>query len=277
MTPLKNIAFVINLSKPKAQSTAEVLANIAQAQGKQTQFITQHPTEKNCLKDVDLCCVIGGDGTLLGVLDASIHNQTKVLGVNLGKLGFLATYNPDQLIKDFASILGGDYTIEERSILECQSNTGESAFALNDLVIKESENRGLIRLKVKSEQRLISEYHCDGLIFATPTGSTAYNLSAGGPIISPNVEAIAMTPICPHTLGNRSVIFDSKTHIEVLFDNLPEAPLVSIDGKKYFEKESLISIKIQLAKRRFPLIHNKANTHFSIVRDKLNWGDPTVR
>ena len=277
MTPLKNIAFVINLSKPKAQSTAEALANIAQAQGKQTQFITQHPTEKDCLKDVDLCCVIGGDGTLLGVLDASIHNQTKVLGVNLGKLGFLATYNPDQLIKDFASILDGDYTVEERSILKCQSNTGESAFALNDLVIKESENRGLIRLKVKSEQRLISEYHCDGLIFATPTGSTAYNLSAGGPIISPNVEAIAMTPICPHTLGNRSVIFDSKTHIEVLFDNLPEAPLVSIDGKKYFEKESLISIKIQLAKRRFPLIHNKANTHFSIVRDKLNWGDPTVR
>lgn len=277
MTPLKNIAFVINLSKPKAQATAEVLANIAQAQGKQTQFITQYPTENDYLKDVDLCCVIGGDGTLLGVLDASIHNQTKVLGVNLGKLGFLATYNPDQLIKDFASILDGDYSVEERSILECQSNTGETAFALNDLVIKESENRGLIRLKVKSEQRLISEYHCDGLIFATPTGSTAYNLSAGGPIISPNVEAIAMTPICPHTLGNRSVIFDTKTHIEVLFDNLTEAPLVSIDGKKYFEKESLISINIQLSKKRFPLIHNKANTHFSIVRDKLNWGDPTVR
>ena len=92
MTPVQSIAFVINLSKPEAQSTAEALANIAQAQGKQTQFITQHPLESNCLKDVDLCCVIGGDGTLLGVLDASIHSQTKVLGVNLGKLGFLATY-----------------------------------------------------------------------------------------------------------------------------------------------------------------------------------------
>ena len=277
MTPVQSIAFVINLSKPEAQSTAEALANIAQAQGKQTQFITQHPLESDCLKDVDLCCVIGGDGTLLGVLDASIHSQTKVLGVNLGKLGFLATYNPDQLIKDFASILDGDYSVEERSILHCQSNTGETALALNDLVIKEGENRGLIRLKVKSEQRLVSEYHCDGLIFATPTGSTAYNLSAGGPIISPNVEAIAMTPICPHTLGNRSVIFDKKTPIEVSFHDLPEAPLVSIDGKKYFEKDSLSSISIQLAKERFPLIHNKSNTHFSIVRDKLNWGDPTVR
>ena len=117
---------------------------------------------------------------MLGVLDASIHNQTKVIGVNLGKLGFLATYNPDQLIKDFSSILDGDYSVEERSILHCKSNTGETALALNDLVIKEGENRGLIRLKVKSEQRLVSEYHCDGLIFATPTGSTAYNLSAGG-------------------------------------------------------------------------------------------------
>ena len=277
MTPIQSIAFVINLSKPNAQPTAEVLADIAKAQRKQTRFITQHPLEKDCLKDVDLCCVIGGDGTLLGVLEASIHGQTKVLGVNLGKLGFLATYKPDQLIQDFASILEGEYSVEERSMLHCQSNTGETALALNDLVIKESENRGLIRLKVKSEQRLISEYHCDGLIFATPTGSTAYNLSAGGPIISPNVEAIAMTPICPHTLGNRSVIFDSKTPIEVSFDDLPDAPLVSIDGKKHFEKNSLSSIQIQLAKERFPLIHNKANTHFSIVRDKLNWGDPTVR
>jgi NAD+ kinase len=277
MTPIKSIAFVINLSKPNAQSTAEALADIAQAQGKHTQFITQHPLEKDCLEDVDLCCVIGGDGTLLGVLDASIHSQTKVLGVNFGKLGFLATFKPDQLTKDFASILEGNYSVEERSILFCQSNTGETAYALNDLVIKENENRGLIRLKVKSEQRLISEYHCDGLIFATPTGSTAYNLSAGGPIISPNVEAIAMTPICPHTLGNRSVIFDTKTPIEVSFDDLPAAPLVSIDGKKNFQEDALNSISIQLAKETFPLIHNQTNTHFSIVRDKLNWGDPTVR
>jgi NAD+ kinase len=277
MTPIKSIAFVINLSKPNAQSTAEALADIAQAQGKHTQFITQHPLEKDCLEDVDLCCVIGGDGTLLGVLDASIHSQTKVLGVNFGKLGFLATFKPDQLTKDFASILEGNYSVEERSILFCQSNKGETAYALNDLVIKENENRGLIRLKVKSEQRLISEYHCDGLIFATPTGSTAYNLSAGGPIISPNVEAIAMTPICPHTLGNRSVIFDTKTPIEVSFDDLPAAPLVSIDGKKHFQEDALNSISIQLAKETFPLIHNQTNTHFSIVRDKLNWGDPTVR
>jgi NAD+ kinase len=277
MTPIKSIAFVINLSKPNAQSTAEALADIAQAQGKHTQFITQHPLEKDCLEDVDLCCVIGGDGTLLGVLDASIHSQTKVLGVNFGKLGFLATFKPDQLTKDFASILEGNYSVEKRSILFCQSNTGETAYALNDLVIKENENRGLIRLKVKSEQRLISEYHCDGLIFATPTGSTAYNLSAGGPIISPNVEAIAMTPICPHTLGNRSVIFDTKTPIEVSFDDLPAVPLVSIDGKKHFQEDALNSISIQLAKETFPLIHNQTNTHFSIVRDKLNWGDPTVR
>lgn len=277
MTPIHSIAFVINLSKPEAQPTALALADIAQAKGRKTQFITQHPLDKDCLKDIDLCCVIGGDGTLLGVLDASIHCQTKVLGVNLGKLGFLATYNPDQLIQDFASLLEGNYSVEERSILYCESNTGETAFALNDLVIKESENRGLIRLKVKSEQKLISEYHCDGLIFATPTGSTAYNLSAGGPIISPNVEAIAMTPICPHTLGNRSVIFDTKTPIEVSFEDLPVAPLVSIDGKRNFEKESLNSIRIQLAEEKFQLIHNQANTHFSIVRDKLNWGDPTVR
>jgi len=277
MTAIKSIAFVINLQKADAQSTAEALMQIAKAKGIQAVSITEHPLDAASLKGIDLCCVIGGDGTLLGSLTPSLEAQTKVLGVNLGKLGFLATYKPDQIIRDFADILDGNYQIEARAILDCQSDTGESAYALNDLVIKENENRGLIRLKVKSSEHLISEYHCDGLIFATPTGSTAYNLSAGGPIISPNVEAIAMTPICPHTLGNRSVIFDTEMPLEVYFDSSAPDPLITIDGKKCFKTQSLKSIRIQIAKKRFQLIHNPKNAHFSIVRDKLKWGDPTVQ
>ncbi len=277
MNAIQRIAFVINLQKADAQSTAEALIGIAEAKGVQCISITEHPLNKTSLEGIDLCCVIGGDGTLLGSLTPSLHAQTKVLGVNLGKLGFLATYKPDQIIQDFARILDGDYQVEARSILDCQSDSGQSVYALNDLVIKENENRGLIRLKVKSAERLISEYHCDGLIFATPTGSTAYNLSAGGPIISPNVEAIAMTPICPHTLGNRSVIFDTKMPLEVYFDASAPNPLISIDGIKCFENQSPQSIRIQIASKRFQLIHNPQNAHFSIVRDKLKWGDPTVQ
>ena len=277
MNDIQSIAFVINLSKPKAKETAETLSALTESKGIQTKHITEFPFDKQSFESIDLCCVIGGDGTLLGVVEAALENDTAVLGINLGKLGFLATFSIEQVKNDFLHILNGNYSIEKRSVLNCESSDGQSAYALNDLVIKENKNRGLIRLKVKSNLELISEYHCVGLIFATPTGSTAYNLSAGGPIISPNVEAIAMTPICPHTLGNRSVIFDSHNPIEVFFDDSPTQPLITIDGKTKFELKAISSIKITLSKRQFKLIQNSNNSHFSVVRSKLNWGDPTIR
>ena len=184
---ISSISFVVNLEKLDAKPLAEKLANIAHKKGVETQFITTQPLTENAFADVDLCCVIGGDGTLLSVLEPALFSKTKVLGVNLGKLGFLATYSPEQIILDLPSLIEGKYKVENRSVLSCLSQNNECKFALNDLVIKEAENRGLIRLKVYASDKLISEYHCDGLIFATPTGSTAYNLSAGGPIISPNV------------------------------------------------------------------------------------------
>ena len=277
MTPIKTISFVINLSKPQAMKIAEELSVIAKEKRIETNFITEYPLDEACLNKTDLCCVIGGDGTLLGVLKSALASNTKILGINLGKLGFLATFNINSAKEHFSSILEGQYTVEQRSVLHCQNSGGDFAYALNDLVLKDIGNRGLIRLKVKSNDELVSEYHCDGLIFATPTGSTAYNLSAGGPIISPKVEAIAMTPICPHTLGNRSVIFDAKTPIEVYFDTKPANPIISLDGKKSFDLKPPFTIKIQLSENRFQLIQNSQKSHFSIVRDKLNWGDPTIR
>lgn len=277
MKPIKSIVFVINVTKTNAQQTAEALASIARSKGIEVRFITEFPLDIDQFKSVDLCCSIGGDGTLLGVVEPALENQTAVLGINLGKLGFLATFSIEQIKHDFSKILEGQYSIEERSVLYCKSSNKSCAYALNDLVIKENKNAGLIRLKVKSDDELISEYHCDGLIFASPTGSTAYNLSAGGPIISPNVEAIAMTPICPHTLGNRSVIFDSHKPIEVFFEKAPSQAIISIDGQIKFQLEGSPSIQIQLADKRFKLIQNSNNSHFSVVRNKLNWGDPTIR
>ena len=133
----------------------------------------------------------------------------------MGKLGFLATFSAEEAAKDLPKLVKGYYEIAERSILCCTTKSGESAYGLNDVVLKETDGSGLIRLQVASNGTPVSEYDCDGLIFSTPTGSTAYNLSAGGPIIGIRVSAIAMTPICPHTLGNRSVIFDNSSQISV--------------------------------------------------------------
>jgi NAD+ kinase len=225
----------------------------------------------------DLCCAIGGDGTLLGVLEAALESGSAVLGINLGKLGFLATFTEAEAARDLPQLIQGNYSIAERSVLRCTNHKGECIFGLNDVVIKETQGSGLIRLCVSANDNPVSEYHCDGLVFSTPTGSTAYNLSAGGPIISPEVSAIAMTPICPHTFGNRSVIFDHSTHIKIQNGETGPCPRITIDGRVHFNSNSNFPIQVTVAEKKFRLMQNPDHSHFAIVRDKLNWGGPAIR
>ena len=225
----------------------------------------------------DLCVAVGGDGTLLGVLDAALAANAAVLGVNLGKLGFLATFSQQEAGDDFVRLIQGEYSIAERSVLRCSNALGESVFGLNDVVLKETQGSGLVRLRVAANSNAVSEYHCDGLIFSTPTGSTAYNLSAGGPIIGPRVSAIAMTPICPHTFGNRSVIFDNSTTITVESSQAAPCPRILIDGRVRFADRGNFPLTITVAEQSFRLMQNPDHSHFAIVRDKLNWGDPAIR
>ena len=243
----------------------------------QTTISSDYPLKPDTLQGQDLCCAIGGDGTLLGVLDAALESGAAVLGVNLGKLGFLATFSAEEAAKDLPQLIKGHYDIAERSVLRCTTRSGESVFGLNDVVLKETDGSGLIRLQVSSNGNPVSEYHCDGLIFSTPTGSTAYNLSAGGPIIGPKVSAIAMTPICPHTLGNRSVIFDNSSQIRVSHLEPGPSPRITIDGRVRFKSEDNFPIEIAVADRSFRLMQKPDHSHFAIVRDKLHWGGPTIR
>jgi NAD+ kinase len=242
-----------------------------------THILKGYPLTADALTGQDLCCAIGGDGTLLGVLDAALESGSAVLGINLGKLGFLATFTEAEAARDLPALIQGNYSIAERSILSCTNAKGDCIYGLNDVVIKETQGSGLIRLCVSANGNPVSEYHCDGLIFSTPTGSTAYNLSAGGPIIGPKVSAIAMTPICPHTFGNRSVIFDHSTQIKIESGELGPSPRITIDGRVRFELDGNFPIEVTVAKKKFRLMQNPDHSHFAIVRDKLNWGGPAIR
>lgn len=277
MAPIKSITFVVNSAKPGAEDAAASLSAVARANGAETRLLDQYPLAPDALEDQDLCCAVGGDGTLLGTLDAALGSATPVLGINMGKLGFLATFSQEEAARDLPSLIGGHHTIAERSVLLCTNRHSESVYALNDVVIKETEGRGLIRLRVSSDGNPVSEYHCDGLIFSTPTGSTAYNLSAGGPIIGPRVSALAMTPICPHTLGNRSVIFDHSARITVESGESGPSHRITVDGRIRFRETGNFPIRIGVAERKFRLMQNPDHSHFAIVRDKLNWGDPAIR
>ncbi len=277
MEPIRKITFAVNTTKPGAEEAARFLAGIAECEGAECRIVTDYPLKLDALDGQDLCCAIGGDGTLLGVLEAALESGAAVLGVNLGKLGFLATFTQEEAGKDLPALIHGNYSIAERSVLKCTTRHGDHVYGLNDVVLKETEGRGLIRLEVASNGKPVSEYHCDGLIFATPTGSTAYNLSAGGPIIGPKVSAIAMTPICPHTLGNRSVIFDNSTEISVASGEPGPCPRITVDGRVRFESNDNFPISITVAERSFRLMQNPDHSHFAIVRDKLDWGDPAIR
>jgi NAD+ kinase len=269
--PIRSLALVVNDQKSGAPQIAETLAAIAREHAVSTRTTNQFPLPTGWLKGADACCVIGGDGTLLGVVRESARHQVPIIGVNRGSLGFLTTYSADEARTQFPTLLGGEYCLAWRSLLECTTGPGQHDLALNDVLIKDERNSHLVRLEVYADDELVTDYFSDGLIFATPTGSTAYNLSAGGPLIHPGAEVIAMTPICPHTLSNRSIIFhhDVKLRVYNRAENFPL--LVGVDGQRNLVTCDDNPIEISLSSVRLPLIQRRDYEHFSVVRSKLKW------
>jgi NAD+ kinase len=172
---------------------------------------------------------------------------------------------------NFGELIGGAFRIDQRAMLDCSTRPGQHDLALNDVLIKDAVNSRIVRLEVLADDELVTEYTCDGLIFSTPTGSTAYNLSAGGPIIHPAADAIAMTPICPHTLSNRSIIFRDRVKLRVTNHSEDARLLVAMDGQRDLRASTGSSIEITVAKERLLLAQRSDYSHFAVVRAKLKW------
>jgi NAD+ kinase len=271
--PLRRLALVVNRSKPGAAELAAQLAVIAKRRKVTVEITDVFPIPAGFLKNQDACCVLGGDGTILSVVGEAVAAQTPVFGINQGKLGFLATIPVREAKTIFARLLAGEYHLARRTVLRAQAADGRVALALNDIVLKQPGLSRLISLQVFSDGKLVNEYHADGLIIATPTGSTAYNLSAGGPLIHPHAEVLALTPICPHTLSNRSVIFSGGTRLEIRGIEPGMRPVVSRDGQPCFEGGKVLPLSVELDKRTLALVQPTGHSHFDILRGKLKWGE----
>ncbi len=271
MKPIRRLAFVVNENKEGAPALARELAAMARANGVKFKQTTRFPLPTGYLKGFDACCVIGGDGTLLGVARESAREQVPIIGVNRGSLGFLTTFSADEARAQFAELLSGDFRIDHRAMLDCSTGSGVHDLALNDVLLKDEVNSRLVRLEVFADGELVTDYTCDGLIFSTPTGSTAYNLSAGGPILHPNAGVIAMTPICPHTLSNRSIIFRENVKLRVYNRSDDSRLLVAMDGQRNLKVSAQSPVEISMAKLRLPLAQRADYSHFSVVRTKLKW------
>jgi NAD+ kinase len=271
MKPIRKLAFVVNEQKEGAPALARELAAIARAGGATLKQTTRFPVPTGYLKGCDACCVIGGDGTLLGVARESAAQQVPIIGVNRGSLGFLTTFSADEARAHFSELLGGAFRLDHRTMLDCSPGNGVHELALNDVLLKDVVNSRLVRLEVFADGELVTDYTCDGLIFSTPTGSTAYNLSAGGPILHPSAGVIAMTPICPHTLSNRAIIFRDGVKLRVFNRTEDSRLLVAMDGQRNLKVSARSPVEISIAKARLPLVQRADYSHFAVVRTKLKW------
>ncbi len=224
----------------------------------------------------DMVIVVGGDGTLLHVARTMVVHQVPTVGVNLGRLGFLADIAVDELEQGIRAIIEGDVHIEDRILLETTLYRGGkkllSDISLNDTVISKGVSGRLIEFDISVDGLFVNHTRSDGLIISTPTGSTAYSLSAGGPIIYPNLPVLCLSPICPHTLSNRPIVISHKSKIEISSIIAPENHAnLSLDGiiVERLTEDDVISICA--AENTFKLIRLDAHDHFEMLRSKLGW------
>jgi NAD+ kinase len=230
--------------------------------------------------DLDVLVILGGDGTLLHVADKASKHEIPVIGINLGGLGFLTAVAEDERIEALTSLLEGTVSIEERMLIKTRlrkgsADTAESTeyhYALNDVVISKGNIDQIIRLSTWADQEYITTYRADGLIFSTPTGSTAYNLSAGGPIVQPGLPSLLVTPICPFMLESRPVLLAPDVQLVTKLVSKVNDVKVIVDGRLTWEMQENFQLEVKVAEKPLLLISSPQKGYFEILRNKLNWG-----
>jgi len=228
----------------------------------------------------DLAIVIGGDGSLLNAARELVDSDTPLVGINLGRLGFLADILPSTIESSLEEIIRGQYLLEERFLLDCiiSSDDGTEKYkshALNEVLTHKWNIARMIELECHINGHFLHRTRSDGLIIATPTGTTAYALSAGGPIVYPTLNAITIVPICPHTMSNRPIVVDGDSDIDiVVVDSDRDNVRVTCDGQIPFKLLPGERLQVRKAPKPLRLIHPSQHDHFHILRAKLQWAEP---
>ncbi|MBI1936789.1 MAG: NAD(+)/NADH kinase [Ignavibacteriales bacterium] len=237
---------------------------------KQSNFLP----ESELVKSSDMVLSLGGDGTMLSSAFQVRNYSTPLVGVNIGKLGFLAEFDLDSFNDFLGEIKSGKYIIEERMALigKVKGVDGSDLYAINDIVIDKGPWQKMIELTIKIGDDYVSTFSADGIIVATPTGSTGYSLSAGGPIVAPTAKVIALSPIAPHTLNMRPLVVSSDQKIMINVKSPHEKIQVSCDGQRVYSYPSPTTVYIEKSSQPVKLVHSSRTNYFEILRNKLYWG-----
>jgi len=291
MTAIKRIGVVFKPHQPDALETLCRLTvwlvekgiqlvgvgEIAHEQIKdKTGCVVEIVKDEQLASSVDLILVLGGDGTMIAAARMIGDTEVPVIGVNYGGLGYLAEFPIEELFAALESILAGQYKLQKRVMLAVELWRGAELLThnrvLNDVVVNKSALARIIEIEAYLDNQFVNMFRADGLIVATPTGSTAYNLSAGGPVIYPSMNAVVITPICPFTLSNRPIVVPDDSKIDVLLMTEKEDVSLTLDGQVGFPLKAGDRIVIRKSRTTFNLVQPPNRNYFDVLRDKLKWG-----
>jgi NAD+ kinase len=273
-----SVSIVIKPNHAEALETAGELTDWLGSRGiqKVSQIFSDQTEVTELDPNADLVVVLGGDGTMISTARLFGDAEMPVLGVNYGSLGYLTEFRIEEMYSAIEAILVGDYVVNRREMLDAEHWRENDRIAtgrvLNDVVINKSALARIIEIDVHLDGLFVNSFRADGLIVATPTGSTAYNLSAGGPIIYPSMNAIVVTPICPFTLTNRPIVVPDSAEIELQVMNETEGVVLTLDGQTGFSMLAGDRVIIRKSKTTFNLVEPPNRNYFDVLRNKLKWG-----
>ena len=286
---MKTVAIVAKTGSPLAKDGVRSVSEWFHKKGVTTLFEegtarlvgTDASPKETIVGNADMVVVMGGDGTFLSAARMMQTVTAPIMGINLGSLGFLTEFTLEESLLALEKIVAGDFHYEERIMIDVKIVRGEETIAthtaLNDIVINRKALARMVKVEATIDGAFVNEYTADGLIVATPTGSTAYNLAANGPIVHPSLTALIISPVCPHTLSNRPVVIPDKVALELrLAPGRIDKAVISIDGQVGYEIAPKDRIIIRRSKQVTRVILSPNKNYYQILREKLKWGE-TIR
>jgi len=287
---IRRVGLVANVEKASCRAVVQQAIRLVRASGREPvadaatarlgNFKVATATDAAAVaRDTDLLLVFGGDGTMLRASRETAASKTPLLGVNLGGLGFLTAISAGEFARQLKTVWAGEFTVDTRPLMEVSGALAGGSLArlaLNDFVVSRGSGSRLIELEVTVDGEVLTRYRCDGLIVSSPTGSTAYSLAAGGAIVSPSAEVFTITPICPHTLSNRSVVVGLKTVVTIRALNSRIETLLSADGEVVAPLAAGETVQIRRSGHSVRLLHLTGDSFFKTLRRKLNWSGANV-
>jgi NAD+ kinase len=229
------------------------------------------PLSKIDPKKITFMISMGGDGTILRLVHKYAHLDAAILGINMGHLGFMADVPLADIYPSLQDLIAGKYKVEERLVIDGITAKGEHCFAVNDLVIHRGKNPSLVEMAIHVDGLYLNTFEADGLIIATPNGSTAYSLAAGGPILSPELQAVVITPICPHTISNRPIVLSFNQEIQIQYLSHYDPIEICADGDTHYEMKTGEVFRMTRSAKKFKLVSLLRRDYFSTLRSKLGW------